>query len=132
MTLGVVIAVGLGGAAGSVLRVWLDGRLAPPHPFRIPRGTLLVNVLGSLVLGAAIGASGSLGLGHAVQTMVAAGLCGGLSTYSSLAVATASLWREDRRWAALLNLSLNVLLGWGGAAVGLTAAAWMTWRLAGG
>lgn len=124
MSPGLVLTIGLGGSAGAVLRVWLDGRLAPPHPFRIPRGTLLVNVLGSLVLGAAIVATGSTALDESARAVVAAGLCGALSTYSSFAVASASLWLDGRRGASLLNVALNVLLGWMGAVAGMAGSAW--------
>jgi CrcB protein len=74
------VLVALGAAFGATLRFWvahhLDGRF--------PRGTLLVNVAGSFVLGLLVGASTSPdGL-----ALLGTGLCGGLTTYSAFAVQT--------------------------------------------
>jgi CrcB protein len=72
------LLVALGAAVGAPVRFlaghWLDGRL---H-----WGTLLVNLVGSFVLGAVVGAALE---GHALA-LVGTAFCGGLTTYSSFAV----------------------------------------------
>ena len=72
------LLVALGAAVGAPLRFTaahlLDGRL--------PRGTILVNWVGSLLLGWFTG----LGLSGATIALLGTGFCGGLTTYSSFAV----------------------------------------------
>src|SRR5207237_7875961 len=90
-TVTLAIVVGLAGAAGAVARYLLDGavqdRTAGPFPF----GTLTVNVVGSLVLGVLAG----LALDHtgssAVRTVLGAGFCGGLTTWSTASWETVRL-----------------------------------------
>jgi CrcB protein len=74
------LLVALGAAVGAPVRFlaghWLDGRL---H-----WGTLLVNLAGSFVLGAVVGAA----LDGNLLALLGTGFCGGLTTYSSFAVQT--------------------------------------------
>lgn len=80
------LLVALGAAVGAPLR-WLVGRLVPG-----PRGTLVVNVLGSALLGA------SLGLGPSSYALVGTGFCGALTTFSTFAVEAV----ETRSWRYVL------------------------------
>lgn len=73
------LLVGLGGAGGAALRWWLGVRLDSPS---LPRGTLLANLAGSLLLGLLVGLSLR---GHTLA-LVGTGFCGALTTYSSFAV----------------------------------------------
>ena len=72
------LLVALGAAVGAPLRYvaghFLDGRL--------PRGTILVNWTGSLLLGWFSG----LGLTEDPLALLGTGFCGGLTTYSSFVV----------------------------------------------
>jgi fluoride exporter len=74
------VYVALGAIAGAPLRYvaghLLDGAL--------PRGTILVNWVGSLLLGWCSG----LGLEGDALALVGTGFCGALTTYSSFAVQT--------------------------------------------
>ncbi len=105
------LLVALGGALGSVLRYALAQRYdARWHP-----GTLAANTLASLLLGACAGwaLSGSL------LALVGTGLCGGLSTYSSLMVQTRDL--GPRRGGAYLAGTIG--LGLAACALGFRLAA---------
>lgn len=79
------LLVAVGAAAGAPLRhvaaQLLDGRL--------PHGTILVNWVGSFLLGCFSG----LGLSGGALALLGTGFCGGLTTYSSFAVQTAELGR---------------------------------------
>ena len=74
------LLVAAGAAVGAPLRYvaghLLDGRL--------PRGTILVNWVGSFLLGWFSG----LGLSGAALALLGVGFCGGLTTYSAFAVHT--------------------------------------------
>ena len=72
------LLVALGAAVGAPSR-FVVGRLLDG---RWPLGTLLVNLVGSLVLGALVGAAVG---GHA-YALLGTGFCGGLTTYSAFAV----------------------------------------------
>ena len=97
--------VALGAAVGAPLRFlvsgWLDGRRPPGGPGEapgLPWGTLLVNVVGSLVLGWSVAQA----LDGALAGLVGVGFCGGLTTYSSFAVQTVALGpRRGSAYAAL-------------------------------
>lgn len=72
------LLVALGGAVGAPLRFILGQR----YDGRWHHGTLAANIVASLGLGACVGWS----LDGSALGLVGTGFCGGLSTYSSLAV----------------------------------------------
>jgi fluoride exporter len=90
------LLVAVGAAVGATLRLHVAHRLDG----RFPRGTLLVNVAGSFVLGLLFGGSVSAdGL-----ALLGTGFCGGLTTYSAFAVQTVDGGR--RRGAAYVVVSI--------------------------
>ena len=102
-----VIAVVSAGALGAVLR-YLASRLGARS--RWPWPVLAVNVVGSLIAGAAFHSEFAL--------VVVTGFCGGLTTFSTLSVETIQLISEGRRRAAAASISLNLVLGLAAATVG--------------
>ena len=78
---------------GSMLRFWLSTWRRPHH---LPWPTLLANVLGTALLGAAAFLSDSGHLSAAGSFIVGAGVAGGLTTFSTLAVDAVVLWRASR------------------------------------
>ncbi|GAB3944526.1 fluoride efflux transporter CrcB [Spirosoma harenae] len=105
------VLVLIGGGMGSLMRYWA-GRLIPAtltgSPF--PNAILLVNVLASFVLGVVVGWVISRSAGEEMRLLIGVGFCGGLSTFSSFSYDTVVLLQNGRFIAALLNISLNVLL----------------------
>jgi CrcB protein len=95
-----LLAVALGGAAGAVLRHLVT--MPPIGPFR---GVLLANVVGSALLGALV--AGADRLPPTLVLLLGTGVCGALTTWSTLAV---QVWevgrREPGRAAAYLGLTL--------------------------
>jgi len=80
-----VLLVFLGGGLGSVARYWLSLKL---NNFEnaIPYGTLLANILGSLIIGFILGYSSRTGLLSENQSLLlATGFCGGFTTFSTFA-----------------------------------------------
>jgi CrcB protein len=96
------LLVALGAAVGAPLRL-LVGHLLDHRRFAV--GTLLVNVVGSTLLG--LFAAWSLS-DHALA-LLGTGFCGGLTTYSAFAVRAHELgWRRGTVYAAL-TIALSVV-----------------------
>lgn len=85
-----MFAVALGGAVGSLLR-WLVELVLPASTGTVPWGTLLVNVLGSVLLAGAVVVLDS-GVGSVVhRSFLGTGVLGGFTTFSTYAVQVAVL-----------------------------------------
>ena len=107
-----VVLVFVGAAAGASLR-YATGRLAQRWSRRaFPWATLVVNVVGSFVLGSVAGASPDL------LALVGAGLCGGLTTYSTFSYETVRLTEDGRYGQALANVTASLAAGLAAAALG--------------
>jgi CrcB protein len=118
------LLVGIFGVAGALLRFAVDSWFAHrpgPHP-HWPWATLTVNVAGSFIIGLSVGLTGRLDLGPDWHTVIATGLAGGLTTFSSWTTATVRLVSEGRYRAAALNVAVNLLAGLAAAALGLALA----------
>ncbi|MFI6503774.1 fluoride efflux transporter FluC [Nonomuraea typhae] len=118
------LLVALGAAVGAPLRFVLDGLVRGwvTRPAGFPWGTLAVNVLGSAVLGFLV----ALPAGEGVMALAGTGLCGALSTYSTLGYETLRLAEEGAWRAALGNVVLSVTAGLGAAAAGALLARLLT------
>lgn len=94
-------------------------RLAITRLMIAPWGVLVVNVIGSVIGGIALGsATGDLRL------IVLGGLCGGLTTFSTLSVETIQLLRSGKASTAIANISANVALGILAASLGYLLIRW--------
>lgn len=97
------VLVSIGGAAGAVLR-YVVGQLLRKTTF--PWATLVVNTLGSFILGIVL-----LG-GHTPtsQLLVGVGFCVAFTTFSSFSFQTVSLLDRDRQLHAVVNAMGNLTL----------------------
>lgn len=86
------VLAALGCGLGAVLRFWLATWRRPHH---LPWPTLLANVLGTSLLGAAAFLTDSGQLSAAGAIIVGGGVAGGLTTFSTLAVDALVLWRAS-------------------------------------
>ena len=112
------VLVLLGGMVGAPTRYLTDLLVQSRHSSRLPWGTLVVNVAGSLVLGAVAGLSAAGHLPLWVLTLVGVGFCGALTTFSTLSFETFRLL-DERLWrTALLNMAVSILAGLGAVALG--------------
>jgi CrcB protein len=119
--LGDYLLVAAGGAAGAPLRYLTDRAVQTRHDSLFPWGTFTVNVVGSLILGLLAGAA-LVGAGSSTAgLLLGVGLCGALTTYSTLSYETAWLI-EQRAWLfAAANVAGTVLAGLAAVTVGYLA-----------
>jgi CrcB protein len=116
--------VAIGSALGGMARYWCSGFAARLIGEWFPWGTLIVNVVGSFIIGAFAALSAAEGpflIPPELRIFVMVGLCGGYTTFSSFSLQTFALWREGEwLWAganALLSFVLCLLAVWLGYVV---------------
>jgi CrcB protein len=102
-----IATVGVVGGAGAVGRLLLDGAVAARLGRAFPYGTLAVNVVGSLALGVLAGAA----VRGAAHTIVATGLLGAFTTFSTWAFESHRLGEDGRLRMGVLNLVVSLVLG---------------------
>jgi CrcB protein len=119
----VAIAVGLAGALGAVARYLLDGAVQDRTSGLFPFGTLTVNLVGSFLLGVVAGLVLRHGVTSTVESVVGAGFCGGLTTWSTASWEAVRLAEEDSLATALRYTLVN-LFGSLAAAAGGLALVW--------
>lgn len=112
-----VLWIALAGGLGSVLRYVVTLLIPQRTENAFPVAILLVNVTGSLIAGITLGAVAVNALGLESAVIVWAGLCGGLTTFSTFAVDTVRLHRRHIA-VAWRNIMLTVIFGIGAASLG--------------
>ncbi len=114
MTLAVWIGVAALGGLGATCRFLLDGAVQQRFAGEFPVGTLVVNVLGSFVLGLLTGFE----VGGTALLLAGTGLLGSFTTFSTLAFESHRLAEEGEARLGLTNVALSIALGLGAAAAG--------------
>jgi CrcB protein len=123
---GVLVAVALGGAAGTLLRAGL-AQAFPPAAHGFPADTWIVNLVGSLILGfVVVTAVEPRGPSRYVVPLIGTGFCGGLTTFSTFAVEVDLLLKSGRIGLAAAYVVASVAGGLAAAALGaqLARRAW--------
>jgi len=109
----------LGAALGAPARYLTDRAVQTRHDTVLPWGTLIVNVVGSLVLGLLSGVADGHRVPPSVLLAVGTGFCGALTTYSTFSYETLGFYEAGARLYAALNVVLSLAAGLGAALVGL-------------
>jgi CrcB protein len=118
------LAVGVGGALGSVLRhgvnVFFTHALGRPGPY----GTAAVNIVGSLVIGVLAGliAGGRVHETPVMRAFIFVGILGGFTTFSSLMLDTFTLAEGHQVPSAFLNVAVQIFFGYAAAYAGFRGA----------
>ena len=105
--------VALGSALGGVARYQFGLIAARLWGESFPWGTVIINVLGSFVIGlfgTLTVADGVLPASPAMRVFVMVGLCGGFTTFSAFSLQTMLLAREGGWFGAAANVVLSVAL----------------------
>ncbi len=88
-----IALVGLGGMIGSILRYLAAIGIKTPQ---FPYATLLVNIIGSLLIGIIMGWSAKQVNADSWRLFLATGICGGFTTFSAFAWENLQLLNQQR------------------------------------
>ena len=114
-----VLQVALGGAAGAVARHGVNigaGRLFGPG---FPVGTVVVNILGSFLMGVLVVVLAARG--NALSPLLMTGLLGGFTTFSAFSLDAVTLWQRGQGAVALAYVAGSVGLSLAALLAGLAA-----------
>jgi len=122
------LVVALGSALGGAARFGLSGLVARSFGETFPWGTLVVNVIGSFLIGfvaTVTGPDGRLLASPASRQFLMPGIFGGFTTFSSFSLQTLSLAQEGEWLQAGGNVAGSVVLCLVGVWLGATLGAWV-------
>jgi len=103
-----ILAVGIGGALGSLLRWVLGLRLNAVFPL-VPLGTLASNVIAAYVIGVAVAIFERIpGVAPEWRLFVITGCMGGLSTFSTFSAEVVSHLQNGRFGWAIAQIAIHV------------------------
>lgn len=125
MNLSTCLLVALGGAVGTLARYGLSA-VSLPISQNLPWGTILINIVGSFVIGffgTLTLASGKYPVSENLRLFVMVGFCGGFTTFSAFSLQTLDLLRDSALSRAIANVLLSVTLCIAAVAVGHLLAA---------
>jgi len=126
--------ISVGSALGGMARYWCSGVAARLFGETFPWGTLIINIVGSFVIGffaTLTGPDGRILVNSTVRQFVMVGICGGYTTFSSFSLQTLNLVNGGEWLSAAANICLSLTLClaavWIGHAVaaGLNGVRWV-------
>ncbi len=107
-----LLAVGTGGFAGSVLRFLVYRYLENPVNTGLPWGTLAVNIIGSFLAGILFGISQKTSIiSESLSLFLLVGFCGGFTTFSAFALDNIKLFQEGAYAQNFIYIASTILLG---------------------
>ncbi|MGE0420026.1 MAG: fluoride efflux transporter CrcB [Acetobacteraceae bacterium] len=118
------LAVAVGGALGSVARFWLTGVMTVVTGPRFPWGTLLINILGSALIGLVGGIAltpDRIWLHPTLRIFLMTGVCGGFTTFSAFSLQALELIQTGDVAPAMAYMAGSVVL--------CLAFTWAGWSL---
>jgi CrcB protein len=118
--------IGFGGALGSMARYGCSSLIAAWFGQTFPLGTLVINVLGSFIIGffaTLTGPDGRVLVSGDFRQFVMVGICGGYTTFSSFSLQTLTLAQDGEFFRAGLNVGASVMLCLFAVWLGFVAAA---------
>ena len=116
------LLVALGGAIGSIARLWLSVQVGLLTGLKFPWGTIVVNIVSSLVIGffsTLTGPNGRVAAPIEAQAFVMIGPCGGFTTFSAFSLQTLELLQSGDIWPAGGYIAGSLVL--------CLAAVWAGW-----
>lgn len=104
-----LVAIAIGGSAGSILRWLLSVRLNATFP-SLPPGTLTVNLVGGFIIGGAMAYFlRNPELDPAWKLLIITGFCGGLTTFSTFSLEIVGLMQSGNYLWAMISVFTHVI-----------------------
>jgi fluoride exporter len=107
------LAVAVGGAVGSLARFWLAAAMTMLTGPRFPWGTLLINIVGSFVIGVVAAVTltpARVAMHPDLRIFLMVGVCGGFTTFSAFSLQTLELLQSGDTSPALAYVAGSVVL----------------------
>jgi CrcB protein len=118
-----LLYVALGSALGGASRYLLGGLIQRLLDTTFPAGTLIINVSGSLLLGAILRyAVETPALSPEIRALLTVGFCGGYTTFSTFSYETVALFGDGQWTKAAAYVAGSVLLSLIATLLGFAAA----------
>lgn len=103
-----ILAIGFGGFLGAIARAYAVHFTNKHIPLEFPLGILLVNLIGSFIIGVLIAYFSHYTVSVNIKAFLTTGFLGALTTYSTFAIETYLLFGTSL-YLAILNISLNLV-----------------------
>lgn len=113
-----IVLVAFGGAIGSILRYIIHLIVLKKTSSLFPIQTLVVNVLGSFLIGILIGYF-SRNQNESLKVFLVTGFCGGFTTFSAFGLENISLLQNQHYYIAFIYTILTLVLGLAAVSFGL-------------
>ena len=114
-----ILAVGLGGALGSIGRYLIAILSEKVIPLHFPSGTFLVNVLGSLAIGFCWSYFDEPHISSEMRLFIFAGFLGGFTTFSTFTRETVQFLKAGEPYHAITYVVMSNIAGLGAVALGI-------------
>jgi CrcB protein len=104
--------IAIGSALGGMARYWCSGVAARLIGETFPWGTIIVNIVGSFIIGffaTLTGPDGRIFADTLTRQFVMIGFCGGYTTFSSFSLQTLALVQDGEWLLASTNIALSVI-----------------------
>jgi CrcB protein len=121
----VVLAISVGASIGANLRFFISIWVAQTWGNMFPYGTLLINVVGSVLIGVFYALADSRpAMDPTWRPLLVTGLLGGFTTFSSFSYETYALAMRGAWLAVMLYVAGSVGLGLVGVVLGVLVVRW--------
>jgi CrcB protein len=115
------VAAFVGGGIGSVLRMGIGRWTLLQWGTGFPWGTLIVNVVGSFLIGLLAARLAAFEVDHAARLFLVTGLLGGFTTFSAFSLDAMALWQRGQAGTAAAYVLSTLILSLAAAPLGFLA-----------
>ena len=120
-----VIAVGLGGALGSIARHFMNTGISAVVKTPFPWGILIVNVLGCFVMGVLVATfAGEGNPSQDMRAFLTVGFLGGFTTFSAFSLDAMNLWTGGDIKGFAIYVTASVVL----SIAAVFAGSFLAWK----